>query len=628
MMGWISRSTGKTERPVAGRRRGKSNGASRSGLTRKPETPTSSFVQRSWIFSVLMLVGAGALLWKAYTLQLVDSEFLKGQGDARSLRVATVAAHRGRINDRAGDPLAVSTPVDSVWVNPKEIARSAEHIPTLAKALAQSPEDLAQRITSNSQRNFLYVARRLQPSDAARVRKLDIPGVHLEREYRRYYPAAEVTGHLLGFTDIDDNGQEGLERAYNHWLAGEDGAKRVIQDNLGRTVQTVESIKPMRAGRDLALSIDMRVQYLAYRELKAAIQTNRARSGSVVVLDVDTGEVLAMVNQPTFNPNDRSQLKPAAYKNRAAMDLLEPGSTIKPFVVAAALSSGQYTRDSIIDTSPGMIKVGNKLIEDKHPLGQINLHTALARSSNVAMTQLAINLGPQVLHDALVDFGFGRVTGSGFPGESAGLLSKAAHWRPITTATVSYGYGLSVTPLQLAHAYATLGSLGVQRPVSFTRTETPAGGQRVIDTEVARDIIDMLEGVVTDAGTGLRAAVPGYRVAGKTGTAWKASAGGYATNRYMSVFAGLAPASDPRLAVVVVIDEPSAGKFYGGDVAAPVFATVVGDALRLLGEAPDAPLDDFGDELPEITPAFARNANGRSAVLAGASGLPSGEVRQ
>lgn len=624
---WPSRSAA-GERPVAGSRRRKSRETARSGLTRKPEASEPSFVQRSWLFSVIMLVGAGVLLWKAYTLQLVDSEFLKGQGDARSMRVATVAAHRGRINDRHGDPLAVSTPVDSVWVNPKEISRSAEHIPALAEALEQNVETLTQRITRNSQRNFLYVARHLQPADSARVRKLDIPGVHLEREYRRYYPAAEVTGHLLGFTNVDDTGQEGLELSYNHWLAGEDGSKRVLQDNRGRTVQTVESIKPMRAGRDLDLSLDMRVQYLAYRELKAAIQAHRARSGSVVIIDVNTGEVLAMVNQPAFNPNDRSQLKPAQYKNRAAMDLLEPGSTIKPFVVAAALGSGQYTRESILDTSPGMIKVGNKLIEDKNPLGRIDLHTALAKSSNVAMTQLAISMGPQTMHDSLVGFGFGRVTGSGFPGESAGLLSKAAHWRPITTATVSYGYGLSVTPLQLAYAYATLGALGVQRPVTFTRQEAPATGQRVINAQVARDVIDMLEGVVAQAGTGLRAAIPGYRVAGKTGTAWKASAGGYATNRYMSVFAGLAPASDPRLSVVVVIDEPSAGKFYGGDVAAPVFAAVVGDALRLLGVAPDTPIDDLGDDLPEITPALAGVASPRGAVLASETDTAGGEVLQ
>lgn len=608
------------DRPVAGsRRRAKGKDTARSGLTRKPETREPSFAHRSWFFSVLMLLGGGVLLWKAYTLQLVDSEFLKDQGDARSMRVATVAAHRGRINDRMGEPLAVSTPVDSVWVNPREISLSVEHIAALAEALDQNVEQLTERITRNSQRNFLYVARHLQPADSARVRKLDIRGVHLEREYRRYYPAAEVTGHVLGFTDVDDKGQEGLELSYNHWLAGEHGSKRVLQDNRGRTVQTVESIKPMRPGRDLSLSLDMRVQYLAYRELKAAIQSHRAKTGSVVIIDVDTGEVLAMVNQPAFNPNDRRQLKPAQYKNRAAMDLLEPGSTIKPFVVAAALTSGQYTRDSILDTSPGMIKVGNKLIEDKNPLGRIDLHTALARSSNVAMTQLAISMGPQAMHDSLVGFGFGRVTGSGFPGESAGLLSKAAHWRPITTATISYGYGLSATPLQLAQAYATLGALGVQRPVTFTRAETPAEGQRIIDAQVARDVIDMLEGVVTQAGTGLRASIPGYRVAGKTGTAWKASAGGYATNRYVSVFAGLAPASDPRLAVVVVIDEPSAGKFYGGDVAAPVFASVVGDALRLLGEAPDAPLDPMGDELPEITPALASTQ---------ANGSPQGQVLQ
>ena len=587
-------------RPAAGQKGGAR--AARSGLTRKPEVPTASFRGRAFFVAGAMAVGAVVLAWKAFTLQLVESDFLRGQGDERFTRVATVIAHRGSVTDRAGEPLAVSTPVDSVWVNPRELTLANDQIPNLARALDRDPEELTRFVTTKLDRKFLYVARHLQPADAAKVRALDIPGVHLTREYRRYYPAGEVTGHVLGFTDVDDAGQEGLELAYDHWLAGDNGAKRVIQDNLGRTVQTVESIKPMRAGRNMQLSVDMRIQYLAYRELKSAIQTHRARAGSAVVIDVTTGEVLAMVNQPTYNPNDRSQLKPAGYKNRAVTDLVEPGSTIKPFVVAAALASGKFSPDSIIDTNPGMVKVGIKMIEDKHNLGAIDLATALAKSSNVAMTRIALTLGPETLHNTLSRVGFGRVTTSGFPGESAGLLSQYSHWRPITTATVSYGYGLSATPLQLAHAYATLGAYGVQRPVSFTKVDHAVEGERVLPEQVSRDVIRMLQSVVSDVGTGKRASIPGYSVAGKTGTAWKASAGGYSKNRYLAVFAGLAPASNPRLATVVMIDEPSSGLYYGGDVAAPVFAGIVGGALRLLAVAPDAPIDPPVDEMPETVP--------------------------
>ncbi len=587
-------------KPAAGQRGG--SRASRAGLTRKPDVAAPSFRLRVLVAAGLMAVGGGVLAWKAFTLQLVESDFLRGQGDERFTRVATVVAHRGSVTDRAGEPLAVSTPVDSVWVNPRELTLANDQIPNLARALERDPQELARFVTTRLDRRFLYVARHLQPADAAKVRALDIPGVHLTREYRRYYPAGEVTGHVIGFTDVDDAGQEGLELAYDHWLAGVNGAKRVIQDNLGRTVQTVESIRPMRAGRNMQLSIDMRIQYLAYRELKAAMQLHRARAGSVVVIDVGTGEVLAMVNQPTYNPNDRTQLKPNGYKNRAVTDLVEPGSTIKPFVVAAALASGKFTPQSIIDTNPGMVKVGIKMIEDKHNLGAIDLATALAKSSNVAMTRIALTLGPETLHDTLARVGFGRVTSSGYPGESAGLLTQYSHWRPITTATVSYGYGLSVTPLQLAHGYATLGAYGVQRPVSFARVDQPVPGERVLPEQVSRDVIGMLQTVVSDAGTGKRASIPGYSVAGKTGTAWKASAGGYSTNRYLAVFAGLAPASNPRLAAVVVIDEPSAGLYYGGDVSAPVFSSIVGGALRLLAVAPDSPLDPPVDEMPDTEP--------------------------
>jgi len=611
-------------KPAAGQRGGARQ--SRSGLTRKPDAPSASFGLRLGTVAVLVGVGAGALIWKASTLQFVESEFLRGQGDERFTRVATIAAHRGSVSDRSGEPLAVSTPVDSVWVNPKELTLANEQIPNLARALNRDPDELARFVTTKLDRKFLYVARHLQPADAAKVRALDIPGVHLTREYRRYYPAAEVTGHVIGFTDVDDAGQEGLELAFDHWLAGDNGAKRVIQDNLGRTVQTVESIKPMRAGRNMQLSIDMRIQYLAYRELKAAMQVHRARAGSVVVIDVTSGEVLAMVNQPTFNPNDRAQLKPAGYKNRAVTDLVEPGSTIKPFVVAAALASGKFRTDSIIDTNPGMVKVGIKMIEDKHNLGAVDLATALAKSSNVAMTRIALTLGPETLHDTLSKVGFGRVTTSGYPGESAGLLTQYTHWRPITTATVSYGYGLSATPLQLAHAYATLGAYGLQRPVSFTRIDHAVEGERVLPEQVSRDVIRMLQSVVSEVGTGKRAAIPGYSVAGKTGTAWKASAGGYSTNRYLAVFAGLAPASNPRLATVVVIDEPSAGLYYGGDVAAPTFSSVVGGALRLLAVAPDTPVDQFFDALPE-TESLPADLPQNIATAAASARPANGELR-
>jgi cell division protein FtsI (penicillin-binding protein 3) len=571
---------------------------SRAGLTRKPDAPQPSFKLRTAFVGGVMVLAAGVLVWKAVTLQFVESSFLIGQGDERFSRVASIVAHRGAVKDRFGEPLAVSTPVDSVWVNPKELVQVADQIPRLAEAIKRDPADLARRITSNVEHQFLYVARHLQPADAERVKKLGLPGVHLTREYRRYYPAGEVTGHVLGFTNVDDGGQEGLELAYDHWLAGEDGAKRVIQDNLGRIVQDVESIRPVRPGRDMTLSIDMRIQYLAYRELKAAIQANRARSGSAVVIDVTTGEVLAMVNQPTFNPNDREQLKPAGYKNRAVTDLVEPGSSIKPFVVAAGLASGLYNASSIIDTSPGMIKVGIKVIEDHHNLGAVDLATILAKSSNVGMTHIALNLGPERIYSTLSKLGFGQVTTSGFPGESAGLLSNYSHWRPITTATVAYGYGLSVTPLQLAHAYATLGAGGISRPVSFVKVDHPVQGERVLPQQVSSDVVRLLESVVSSAGTGKRASIAGYRVAGKTGTAWKSSVGGYSTNRYLAVFAGVAPATNPRLAAVVVIDEPSAGLYYGGDVSAPVFSGIVGGALRLMAVAPDASLEQSRDEMP------------------------------
>ncbi len=567
------------------------------------ETTPKAFRVRALFVFGSMVLAAGGLQRRAADLQLMDHGFLTSQGDARVSRGVAVTAHRGTVTDRYGEPLAVSTPVDSVWANPKELALATDQLPRLARALALDRNELARRVTSNLDREFLYLRRHMQPADAAKIKALGVPGVYLVREYRRYYPSGEVVGHVLGFTTVDAAGKEGIELAFDHWLAGEDGAKRVIQDRYGRIVQDVESIRPVRPGRDLVLSIDLRIQYLAYRELKAAIREQRAKSGSVIVLDVDTGEVLAMVNQPAYNPNDREQINARTYRNRAATDILEPGSSIKPFVIAAALASGRYNEQSIVDTSPGYIRVGVKPIEDKHNLGRINLATILAKSSNVGMTRVALSLEPEQLWTTLTHLGFGQVTTSGYPGESAGLLPHWSHWRPIGIATMSYGYGLSVTPLQLTHAYATIGDGGLVRPVSFLRVDAVPGGERVLDERVSRTLVHMLESVVSPSGTGPRAAIPGYRVAGKTGTAWKASAGGYSTDRYMAVFGGVAPATQPKLAAVVIIDEPGAGHFYGGDVAAPVFSRVVGGALRLLAVAPDAAIGAPDEEASPPEPA-------------------------
>ncbi len=569
-----------------------------------------SFRWRAGLLLVLLCLCALGLLWRAVDLQLVDHGFLARQGDARFSRVLDIAAHRGTITDRYGEPLAVSTPVDSVWVNPGELALANDQIPRLAAALKLDPLELARRVTSNLDREFLYLARHRQPAQAQAIKALGIPGVYTSREYRRYYPASEVTGHLLGFTNVDDAGQEGLELAFDHWLAGEDGAKRVIQDRYGRIVQNVESIRPARPGRDLVLSVDLRIQYLAYRELKAAIRDQRARAGSAVVLDAASGEVLAMVNQPAYNPNDRDQIEAGVYRNRAATDIFEPGSSIKPFFVAAGLASGRYDSRSIIDTSPGYFKVGVKIFEDEHNLGAINIATVLAKSSNVGMAHIALTLAPRQIYTTLTRLGFGQVSTSGYPGESAGLLAPYAQWRPIGIVTMSHGYGLSVTPLQLAHAYATVGAFGLARPVSFLRLDTAPAGEQALDGQVCRELVSMLESVITAEGTGKLAAIPGYRVSGKTGTAWKATAGGYSTDRYMAVFGGVAPATQPRLAAVVVIDEPNAGQHMGGQVAAPVFSRIVGGALRLLAVAPDQPIN-----APEELPAGPALGNVRKAAL-------------
>lgn len=560
-------------------------------------------IRLRFVLAMLLLV-AIALVARAVDLQLLDDGFLEGQGDARYTRVAKLSANRGGVYDRNGEVLAASMPVDTVWASPPQVMKASEQIPRLAEALNRDPKWLTQVLSSNLERDFVYLVRHMRPSDAAQVAALKVPGVYLLREYQRFYPAGEVTGHLLGFTKkYEDIGQEGLELAYDRWLGAEAGAKRIIQDRYGRTVEDIESIRAPRPGSDLVTSIDLRIQYLAYRELKAAVRQRNAKAGSIVVLDIDTGEILAMVNQPSYNPNDRDQVAPSRYRNRAATDIFEPGSSIKPFVAAAGLASGRFHANTIIDTSP--VRVGVKLIEDHKYLGPVPLTTVLARSSNAGMTKMALTLSPELMWRELGAFGFGQVTGSGFPGESAGLLNDSAHWGRIGQATISYGYGLAVTSLQLAHAYATLGSGGINRPVTLRRVDQPVAGERVIDERVAHELLEMMESVVSQNGTGNRAALAGYRVAGKTGTAWKVDRVGYGTDesrKYMTTFGGVVPASRPRLAAIVVIDEPGGQLYYAGDVAAPVFANVMAGALRLIGVPPDGL-----DQLPNTTLAQASN---------------------
>jgi cell division protein FtsI (penicillin-binding protein 3) len=546
------------------------------------------FIGRVALIIAFFGLASTSLIARAVYLQVLDKDFLNHQADTRHLHTEKISAHRGAITDRNGEPLAISTPVDSVWANPQELASDVDNVPKLARALNLDSALLMRRITRSMDKEFLYLKRHLSPQQAHTVMALKLPGVNVLREYRRYYPAGEVAGHLVGFTNVDDDGQEGLELAFNHWLGGESGAKRVLKDRLGRPVEDVESIRPPRHGKDLASSIDLRLQYLAYRRLKAAIQEHNADSGSIVILDVLTGEVLAMVNQPTYNPNDRAQYTAERYRNRAVTDIFEPGSSIKPLILAAALESGRYRASSYVDTSPGFVIVGPKKIEDSRNLGRISLTTILSRSSNVGATKVAMALEPDQLWRTMANFGLGALTSSGFPGESAGLLTHYNHWQQISQATLAYGYGVSVTPLQLAQAYAVIGSGGWHRPISLVKLDQPGQGERVISEETARAVRRMMEDVVRPGGTGTKASVTGYRVAGKTGTSWKFAAGGYSEDKYISIFGGLAPASQPRLATVIVIDEPRGDLYYASDVAAPVFAGVMAESLRLLAVPPDA----------------------------------------
>jgi cell division protein FtsI (penicillin-binding protein 3) len=546
---------------------------------------------RSRLLLLLLLAWLAALALRALYLQGLDNDFLQQKGESRYLRVIELAATRGSIVDRNNELLAISTPVESVAASPADLEITPEQVRRLARLLGEDVADLRKKL-ADTKREFVYLKRQLPPDDAARVVALGIPGVFLQREHRRYYPAGEVTAHLIGLTDVDGRGREALELAFEQQLAGRAGSRRVIKDRLGKIVEDMESIRAPLHGRTLALSIDARVQYLAYRELKAAVAANRARAGSIVVLDVATGEVLAMASAPSFNPNNRGRFDPQRARNRAVTDLFEPGSTLKPFTAAAALEAGTVRPESVIETAPGQFAIGNRVIRDPHPQGALTVAQVIQKSSNIGAAKIALELKPELLWSLFHHVGFGAPPHSGFPGEVPGRLRAAASWRPIEQATMSYGHGISVSLLQLARAYLIFATDGELRDVTLLRREAPAGTPRVISAPTAQAVRRMLEMAVQPGGTAPRAQVTGYRVAGKTGTARKIEGRGYASDRHVASFVGFAPASAPRLVVAVMIDEPSAGEYYGGAVAAPVFSAVMAEALRALGVSPDAPLDN------------------------------------
>ncbi|MCU7880573.1 MAG: penicillin-binding protein 2 [Candidatus Thiodiazotropha sp. (ex Lucinoma aequizonata)] len=564
---------------MAGAKKRKANQA---GIVRLPS-------YRARRITVLTVIGLAfsSLVWRSLDRQVFETAFLQEQGERRYLRTMTVSASRGMITDRNGEPLAISTPVKSVAANPRVIKNDNVTIGALASTLSLDPDRLRRLLSS--ERSFVYLKRRINPDLSEQVRALDLDGIDLLSEYRRFYPSSEVMSQMVGFTNIDDQGQEGMELAYDDWLSGSSGAKRVIKDGKGRVVTQVENIQSPSPGKDLVLSIDRRLQFLAYRELKAAVSKHRARSGSAVILDSRSGEILAMVNSPSYNPNALRGRRSSSLRNRVVTDVFEPGSTIKPFTVAAAVEMGRFRPDTPIDVSPGQMKVGRYLVRDPRNYGMIDVATVLRKSSNVGVSKIALSLKPETLWKLYANLGFGESPCSQFPGESSGRLPHFSDWSSFEQATLSFGYGLSVTPLQLARAYAVLANDGVRLPVSLLKQEEPVEGERVIRQSTARTVVKMLEAVVTSEGTALQAAVPGYRVAGKTGTAKKSVAGGYSEDKYLSLFVGLAPASDPRLVMAVFIDEPRGKEYYGGLVAGPVFSKVMSGALRLMNIPPDKP---------------------------------------
>ncbi|WP_018076799.1 peptidoglycan D,D-transpeptidase FtsI family protein [Thiobacillus denitrificans] len=557
--------------------------------------------------SGLLLTGLVLVAGRAFYLQGLNTDYLQGKGDAVANRNLTLPAHRGQVSDRHGQLLAISTPVESLWARQAELRLTDDQHAYLARVLGLSVPALTEKLRRKTRGEF-SVQRPVTPEQAVKIAAMGAPGLHLRREFRRYYPAGEVAAHVVGFTNVDDLGQEGVERAYQDWLAGRAGERQILRDRRGNTIRDLAPIKTAQMGGNLALALDLKIQYLAHRELAAAIATHKAKGGSVVVLDAKTGEILALANQPVFNPNNRRNYQPGPMRNRAVIDTFEPGSTIKPFVAAAVLERGLLHPDSVIDT-PQTWRVGAKLVRDEHPHPQMTVSEIIQKSSNVGAAKMAMMLTPQQYWEVLYRAGFGQLPGSGFPGETAGRLRDAGTWKPVEHATMAYGYGLSVSLLQLSRAYMAFANDGEVMPLSFLKREPQEiVGERVFSASVAREVRAMMETVTQDGGTGTRTRVPGYRVAGKTGTAHKIVNGRYASDRYLSSFVGMAPASNPRLIVGVAIDEPSGGVYYGGSVAGPVFAQVMAASLRQLALPPDAP--ETATRMTQNTPAAARTDGG------------------
>jgi len=545
---------------------------------------------RSRLLFVILLLSLCALMARAVYLQGIHNDFLQQKGDARYGRVIDINAHRGMITDRYGEPLAISTPVESIWVSPQDVEATPQQVKQLAHIVGMDVEEVKNRLFDTS-RDFVYLKRQLPPEQAEKIVRLGVPGVSLRREYRRYYPEADVTAHLLGFTDVDDNGQEGIELALQDQLGGKAGSQRVIKDRRGHIVEDVASIRAPKPGSDLALSLDSKMQYLAYREIKLAVEQHNAKAGSIVVLDAKSGEVLALANWPSYNPNNRDKPNLKVMRNHAVTDLFEPGSTMKPFTVAAALEAGKIRPETVINTEGGIFTVGGRKIHDTHPETVLTVAQVIQKSSNVGAAKIALALPPETFWRSLSETGFGAQTGSAFPGEAAGKLRDYKKWQPIEQATMSYGNGISVNLLQLARAYTVFANDGDLKLVTLLKQDVPTVGRKVYSQATARAVRDMLELVVKPGGTAPLAQINGYRVAGKTGTAHKLE-GGHYVNRYIASFVGLAPASNPRLIVAVMINEPGGEQYYGGQVAAPVFSNVMAGALRLLGVKPDAPLNN------------------------------------
>lgn len=553
---------------------------------RRSPAPQLPRLRAPLVFALLLVLFLGLAARSLY-LQSINNAFLQEQGSSRYSRQIEVPAHRGMIVDRHGEPLAISTPVKSIWTFPARLEITDGQLRALAKALEVPPQAITRKLQDAG--DFVFLARQLPPEVADRVAALRIKGVHDQNEYRRYYPGGDTMSHILGFTGDHDVGQEGIELAQQEWLGGKPGSRRVIINRRGEVVEDVESVRAPQAGRDLALAIDTRLQYLAFRELKAAVEQNRAKAGGLVILDARTGEILALANLPSYNPNARSRTPRDRMRNRALTDVFEPGSTLKPFTIAAALDAGRIRPETIIQTAPGRLTIGTNTIHDAHTYGSLTVEQVIQKSSNVGAAKIALQLPAETMWELLVESGFGSAPRTGFPGEVAGRVRPARTWKPIEQATIAYGHGISVNLVQLARAYGVFATDGELRPASLFKASGPVAGRPVMRPATARAVRRMLEMAVQPGGTAPKAQIAGYRVAGKTGTAHKLEGRGYA-NKYVSSFVGFAPVSDPRLIVAVMIDEPSAGEYYGGSVAAPVFSAVTGAALRLLGVPPDAPL--------------------------------------